>query len=89
MRRRLVRMSDHAYLLALEFDSDNPEFVRGAELGALWERLKEHPYATVEQTVHLTNAEMVLRVSEALGRPVVSEEHADGHWMTVRFEPAT
>ena len=78
--------TDDSYECALAFDTDSPEFVRGCELGALWERLRNED-GEVEQTVHLTNAEMVLRVSEATGRPVVSEECDDGYWMVVRFEP--
>ena len=79
-------MSDR-YECALPFDTDNPEFVRGCELGALWQRLRTEQ-GEVEQAVHLTNAEMMLRVSEATGRAVVSEECGDGHWMVVRFGPS-
>ena len=76
------------YVLALAFDSDSSEFVRGAEIGAVWERLRANPAAEVEQTMHLTNAEMVLRIGEALSRPVVSEESPDGVWMHVTFGPS-
>jgi hypothetical protein len=78
-------MSDYA--LALAFDTDNPEFARGVELGTLWQRLRSDEGAA-EATIHVTNAEMALRVGEALGRSVVSEECDDGHWMVVQFGPS-
>ncbi len=71
----------------LAFDTDDPEFVRGVELGRLWERLRVDPDPLFE-LVHISNAEMVLRVADALGRPVIGAEH-DGTWMTVRFGGAT
>ncbi len=69
--------------LALAFDTDDAEFARGVEVGRLWELLRSEP-GPVTETVHVVNAEMVLRIAEALGRDVVSEEH-DPTWMTVRF----
>lgn len=75
------------YSLALAFDTDDPEFCRGVELGKLYERLRLCPGEEVEQTIHATNAEMVLRLSEALGRPV-SAVVLDERWMSVTFEAA-
>lgn len=77
-------MSD--YDLVLPFDTDNPEFVRGVEVGRLWEIMKATPEA-FEEMVHLVNAEMVLRIAEAQNRTVESEEH-DEIWMTVKFGEA-
>ena len=79
-------MESENYALALAFDTDEPEFARGVEIGRLWERLRVEP-GLVDEVVHLANAEMVLRIAEALGREVVSQEH-DGTWMTVRFSTA-
>lgn len=76
-------MESESYGLALAFDTDAPEFARGVEIGRLWERLRVEP-GLVDEVVHLANAEMVLRIAEALGREVVSREH-DDTWMTVRF----
>jgi maleate cis-trans isomerase len=76
-------MSDEGYSLALPFDTDNEEFVRGVEIGRLWEKLKNEDGIVIE-TIHLSNAEMVIRIAEALERPVVSEE-IDDTWMTVTF----
>ena len=33
-------MDGQHYALALAFDTDSPEFVRGVEIGRLWEQLK-------------------------------------------------
>ena len=76
-----------SFTCVLAFDTDDAEFVRGVELGRLWERLCAQPDPLLE-LVHVSNAEMVLRVAEALGRPVIGAEH-DGTWMTVRFGAAT
>ncbi len=76
-------MESENHALALAFDTDDAEFARGVEIGRLWERLRAEAEVVVEM-VHLANAEMVLRIADALGRPVVSEEH-DATWMTVRF----
>ena len=72
------------YALALAFDTDDPEFARGVEVGRLWEQLQAHPGAIVE-TVHVTNAEMVLRLAESQGRHVTGKEHNET-WVTVRFD---
>lgn len=78
-------MHGHGHSLVLAFDTDLPEFARGFELGRLWEQVDgADPAEGVDQLVHTSNAEMVLRVAEACGRTVESEEH-DGVWMTVRF----
>jgi hypothetical protein len=71
------------YALVLPFDTDNPEFIRGVEVGRLWENLKAEP-GPYEATVHLSNAEMVIRIAEAQNRTVESEE-LDDTWMNVKF----
>lgn len=71
------------FSLVLPFDTDSSEFVRGVEIGRLWEKLKVEDGIVIE-TIHLSNAEMVIRIAEALERPVISEEH-DDTWMTVTF----
>lgn len=74
------------YTLLLPFDTDNSDFIRGVEVGRLWEIMKFTPEA-FEETVHLANAEMVLRIAETQNRTVESEEH-DEIWMTVKFGEA-
>ena len=80
-------MSDYGLILAFdrEGDQDVP-FALGFECGRLWEIAK----ATDEefsQTVHAENAEMVLRMAEALGRGVRSEDLND-EWIEVFFDAA-
>lgn len=76
-------MESEGFALALAFDTDASEFARGVEVGRLWETLRatDDP---VEEMVHVSNAEMVMRMGEALSRDVRGEEH-DDTWMTVRF----
>lgn len=74
------------FSLALSFDTDSLEFARGVEIGRLWEQLQAAPDEPVEQDIHVVNAEMALRLGEALGRDVSSAEH-DSAWMTVTFRP--
>jgi hypothetical protein len=47
------------------FDTDDPEFRRGFEMGMLWERLDAEGCA--HMAVSAANAEMVLRVAKAIG----------------------
>jgi hypothetical protein len=51
----------------LAFDSDEPEFVRGFEVGRLWAQMVAGEPAPVTATIHASNAEMVMRMAEALG----------------------
>lgn len=51
------------FALALPFDTDDPEFRRGVEIGMLWARLDHEDRFSA--TIHADNAEMVLRVMEA------------------------
>jgi hypothetical protein len=74
------------YALALEFDTDSPDFVRGVEIGRLWEQLKTDQ--VVIQGVRTDNAEMVLRIADATGRPLHCEELND-EWLRVTFDPPT
>ena len=76
-------MSDAAagFGLVLPFDSDDAEFCRGVEAGRLWEQLKTGE--PVEQTIHATNAEMAIRMCEALDREFSAEE-LDDTWLEFR-----
>lgn len=77
---------DARYGLVLAFDSDDPAFVRGVEIGRLWEMLKPEDGVIEGEIVHTSNAEMVLRMAEATDRPVRSTELGDG-WLSVTFGP--
>lgn len=68
------------YGLVLPFDTDDPEFRRGVEAGALWAHLEHEPY--VAKTVHADNAEMVIRIAEALRLPFSADLVGD-EWLAV------
>jgi hypothetical protein len=73
--------------VAVLFDTDDPEFVRGFEAGRLAARLEHQLDGPIEQYAHATNAEMVMRLGEAAGRRVWSRDAGEG-WLLVRFEVA-
>lgn len=80
-------MSEYSLLLA--FDVDDPEFVRGFECGRVWVRAQEDDDEFMV-TVHLTNAEMMLRISEATEREVSwveldPEDGSEPMWATATF----
>jgi hypothetical protein len=62
--------------LLLPFDTDDPEFTRGFEAGSLWERIKNDRTSWTE-TIHASNAEMVMRMCEAESRTFRSEDLDD------------
>ena len=74
------------YKIALEFDTATPDFVRGVEIGRLWEILTRTP-GPVAEIIHASNAEMVQHLAERIGRAVRSEE-LDGTWILVAFDAA-
>jgi hypothetical protein len=71
--------------IALSFDTASRDFVRGVEIGRLWETLKTDEEID-EQVLHASNAEMILRVAEATNRSVVGEQ-LDDCWLAVTFGP--
>jgi hypothetical protein len=81
------------YGLELGFDTDDPEFCRGFEAADVYNAVKrfaeseapdDGPPETWTETVHATNAEMMLRIAERFGMGVHSEE-VGGGWMHVVF----
>jgi hypothetical protein len=72
----------------LPFDTDEPEFVRGFEAGHVWTKLRGSDER--QFSVHADNAEMMLRIAEALDLCVSSEDldGSDGTWLEVTFEEA-
>jgi hypothetical protein len=74
------------YRAVLPFDVDDPEFVRGVEVGMLWAYLQVFPERRISQTCHATNTEMIIRMSEALNRKVACEIVTD-IWIDVLFQP--
>lgn len=74
------------YTIALKFDTETSDFVRGVEIGRLWEILTRTP-GPVEEIIHASNAEMVQHLAERIGRAVRSEE-LDETWILVAFDAA-
>ena len=76
--------SEGRHSLLLEFDADG-DFVRGFEAGRLWTQLQdpEQHEALIGQPLHATNAEMILRMGEALDL-VIAAEPQDDTWITIR-----
>lgn len=58
----------HSLLLA--FNTDDPQFVRGFEAGRVWNAVRASDDDPIVETVHLSNAEVMLRIGEAVGRDV-------------------
>lgn len=73
--------SGHTCLLP--FDTDDAEFSRGFEAGRLWALLRTTEDEVVE-TVHASNAEMILRLGEATGRHVRAVD-LDDNWIEATF----
>jgi hypothetical protein len=77
-------MTEEDWGLVLAFDTDDPEFIRGFEAGQLWEILSRGGH--VCRTVHGENAEMVMRMAEALDMTFSASDLGDG-WLHVQVEP--
>ncbi len=75
---------EDSYKPLLEFDTDNPEFARGVEIGRLWEQFKQPE--EFAQTIHASNAEMVMRIGEVTGRKYTAKESGDPEWMFLHLE---
>lgn len=69
--------------LLLPFDVDEPQFVRGFEAGRVWSML-QHSHER-EFVVHASNAEMMLRIAEAMEGSVQSTD-LDDIWIEVEFD---
>src|SRR5205085_3545222 len=80
-------MPNAATSLLLAFDTCDPQFARGFESGRLWALLRERPDKVFQEYARAENVEMILRIADATGRAVRSEELGEG-WLWVRFDPA-
>ncbi|MCA1701916.1 MAG: hypothetical protein LC808_01040 [Actinobacteria bacterium] len=81
--RGVTVMEPTNYSLIVAFDQDTPAYARGFEMGALWQRLQSEPWP-VEAVVHACNAEMCVRLAEAVGVVAQSTELGDD-WLSVTF----
>lgn len=64
--------------LLLPFDTDSEEFRNGFEVGRMW-TLAVGTGEEFTETVHVCNAEMLLRIGEATERAVSWTELQDGY----------
>lgn len=72
-----------AYELVVAFDRIGEDFARGVEVGMTQQRLRSEPLP-LSATMHVTNAEMAIRMAEAKGCPVRAEPLSD-EWLAVYF----
>jgi hypothetical protein len=68
----------------LRFDTDDPEFARGFEIGVLWERINS--VGSCHMAVSAANAEMVMRVAKATGCHFSGHELDDDQISVELFE---
>lgn len=66
---------DGEYNLVLAIDTDDEEFVRGFQIGQLWERLHHQNHAI--GMIYTRSAEMVMRMAEAKGLPFSATVYDD------------
>ena len=70
----------------LRFDTDDPEFARGFEIGILWERLES--LGSCPRALQASNAEMVMRVAKATGCEFFGQDLDDDRILVELFEPS-
>jgi hypothetical protein len=75
---------DPALELLLRFDNDEPAFARGFEAGRLWQELRDQRPVELVAHVHAENLEMLLRVAEAAGYELRTED-VDETWVLATF----
>jgi hypothetical protein len=75
-------MREIGHFLTLAFDTSGSDFVRGVEVGRLWEQLKSDEPVTGQ--MHTSNAEMLLRIADSTGRELTTET-LDDTWLQVHF----
>ena len=73
------------YELVLSFDTDDPEFARGVEVGRLWELTRDGVSASLVQA---HNRGMVERIAVARGIGVDFELTDDPFWLVAKFNEA-
>lgn len=80
-------MSD--FKLALAFDTDDPEFARGVEVGSWWARVQSAKSNSVSGYAHGRNSEMLMRIAESQGWVCKAEviDDFDNLWVTMERKP--
>lgn len=67
------------------FDTDNPEFARGFEMGSIYFQMAVRPDAFSVQ-VHTSNLIMAKRIANALNRPLITREVEEGLGQVMELE---
>lgn len=70
------------FQLALSFDTDSEEFVRGFEAGRIWTLMEENPDKLTGLIFHALNSEMIMRMIEKKGLKIKAKFTDDERWMT-------
>lgn len=78
--------STTGFVMGHAYDSDDPEFVRGAEVGSLEAKVELLGDVAVREVMRRANMEMVKRIAESAGR-AYAVEPIDDTWMEVVIEP--
>lgn len=76
-----------------KFDTADPAFAYGFECGMIWGELRECQHGDVtcaghSHTLHVVNAEMIMRMGEATEHAVCGQS-VEGHeneWLEVEFD---
>jgi hypothetical protein len=77
---------DIAFVPLVEYDSGEPEFIRGTEVGYLEAKIELLGSITIRELMRRTNEEMVRRLTTAAGRTFHTEP-LDSEWMSVTIDP--
>lgn len=75
------------FVLGHAYDTDDPEFVRGAEVGSLEAKVELLGHVTVREVMRRSNTEIARRIAEGTGR-VYAIHPIDETWMEIVIEPA-
>ena len=70
-----------SFELILPFNNDDENFIHGFEAGRIWTLMEENPDKLPGLIFHAVNAEMVMRMLESRGLPLVAEFTDDERWM--------
>ncbi len=75
------------FVLTLEFDTDDPNFVRGFEAGIIWSFCVSN--GNYHGLMHAANTEMVMRIAESLHLPFKATPTASEEWLHVDIDGAS
>src|SRR5262245_13292423 len=82
--RRRMRDAQAGWEMVLAFDTDDPEFARGVEVGRLYAALQPRTLEAHRGHFHASNGEMIRRVAAATGYGF-AVDYSDPIWTFVEF----